>query len=57
MIRTTRKKVFRPLQSRLRALGHRLGLAEADGSERDLSKEKSEHAKLLNKFYWGKEGK
>ena len=57
MIRTTRKKVFRPLQSRLRALGHRLGLAEAAGSERDLSKEKSEHAKLLNKFYWGKEGK
>ena len=50
-------KKVRHLESRIRALGHRLGIAEVDGPTKDLPSQKSEHAKLLKQLYWGREGK
>jgi hypothetical protein len=42
-----------PFKTRLRMLGHELGLAELYGSNKDLTAKKRAHAQMLRKFYQG----
>jgi len=40
-------------KTRMRILGHKLGLAELYGSKKDLSDMKRAHANMLHRFYRG----
>ncbi|MDC0157304.1 hypothetical protein OAK38_06060 [Verrucomicrobia bacterium] len=43
-----------PLTTRLRALGHELGMAELYGSHKDLTNKKRAHQSMLRAHYSGR---